>query len=164
MAIAFPGAPAHTATKQSTALVLSQPSIQTDLVADFSRRIAALVVARERAELEKKGAVERHLEDAIFVTADMAAATKATSPAGAMLQIMIALGDADNILSRVGEEYQGKCALQYNRLEKCLFSVMSVLVDMSGADPAAVLQDYYLGDNFKAYTEANQALDSSVEG
>ncbi len=122
-------------------------------VAEAARRIVKLVAAKEeneRLQFKSKGTEAIRLEkefevltDAIFAAEQVVATEKAASMAGAMAQVIVAMADTDLIASHVREQHQAHVQGYRRRIDRALYSALSVMSEASGVDPADIGGEYY---------------------
>ena len=139
-----------------------------DPVADMGRKLVTIIAAMERNEHAQFKAVctegillkqeERHLHDLLGATAEMATVMRATTAAGAMLQVMLACGDAECILSHVSDQHYDHCKEMYRRVERCLYSVLGILAEASGTDPAEMGGNYYMSSEYDPLARVAKSL------
>jgi hypothetical protein len=179
MAIAFPTKPA---SSTSTA------QITPDLVDQLAVRVAALIEAgrwNEKASMKARQAGDtsemanlRHqdqrLLEALLAAQGTASTMQATTLRGAMLQVMLASDQASHLWdyaladgSATNDDERAQAKLDsdqaYRRIEFCLYSVLSVLSQVSGIDPDSLGADYMMPAALDPHARVASAIAYSAE-
>lgn len=125
----------------------------TDPVAEAGRRIVAIVAALNRTDqkIAEAGAqadwrlstAQQELYDLLGAAEETATAFRAATPAGAMVQILLASSDLDTIVNMVPDEHHRERDRYQRRVKRCLFSVLHLLAQQTSVDVAEMGGDYY---------------------
>lgn len=129
-------------------------TISNDPVAEAGRLLAQLVKQFNAADATRMqctdGARRNQLKEQMDVIQDRIATAEgvvmqgqATTMQGAMAQVLIAMADADSIHTFVGEECRPACEAYARRIDSALYSVLGLLSQTCGTDPAELAGAYY---------------------
>lgn len=120
----------------------SSDAITNDPVAEIGRRMALLQAAmaaaddlHDAADLVDRtgfGEAEDHLFDLLASTAEMASGMRATTDAGAIVHLSLAMADVERLTGIAEKKNRMESNRIYRRVQRYLYSVLAVLTEAAG--------------------------------
>jgi hypothetical protein len=131
----------------------------TDPLVEIGRLLGVINKAYLRHDEENNEKACDALEDLRDALERMARAERAASLEGAMVQVILASGEANSIEAGCDDAVIVEYA---HRIQRLLYSIVAILAEKTGVDPEVFARDYYMPADFDPYKIAETALSEAA--